>query len=200
MLRNGGVESPSPRPRIHQTHPHDTPVFQSTVSQRNLRRFNYTILIFRLTSFCFSLSAAVFMFTINTTAASDSPRWYNFGAFRFIVAANAIVAFYSLFEIVASAWEIYRGFTLFPECSQVWFDFGHDQVFAYLLLSAGSAGTELVRQLREVATCTDNNAFCIQSDIALALGYACFLSLLISSLLSGFRVVCFIIKGSRFLL
>nr|GFC85467.1 CASP-like protein 4C2 [Tanacetum cinerariifolium] len=133
-----------------------------TVSQRNLSRFNYTILIFRLTSFCFSLSAAVFMFTINITAAADSPRWYNFGAFRFIVAANAIIAFYSLFEIVASIWEIYRGFTLFPECSQV---------FAYLLLSAGSAGTELVRQLREVGTCTDNNAFCIQSDIALALGY-----------------------------
>ncbi|GJX71456.1 hypothetical protein Tco_0308627, partial [Tanacetum coccineum] len=82
MPRTSGVESPSPQPRIHQTHPHDTPVFQSTVSQRNLSRFNYTILIFRITSFCFSLSAAVFMFTINITAAADSPRWYNFGALR----------------------------------------------------------------------------------------------------------------------
>nr|XP_043613735.1 CASP-like protein 4C2 [Erigeron canadensis] len=198
MVRNGGVESPSPRPRIHQTHPHDTPVFQSTVSQRNLRRFNYIILTFRLLAFCFSLSAAVFMLTTNSASPSDSPRWYHFGAFRFVFAANGIVGLYSFFEIGASVWEIYSGFTVFTEFSQVWFDFGHDQVLAYLLLSAGSAGTELARQLKAVTTCTANNAFCIQSDVALALGYAGFLCMLISSLLSGFRVVCFIIKGSRF--
>ncbi|KAL8218163.1 hypothetical protein R6Q57_021536 [Mikania cordata] len=199
MVRTTGVESPSPRPRIHQTHPHDTPLFQSTVAQTNLRRFNYWILVFRLTAFCVSLSAAVFMLTINAADSPESPRWYHFGAFRFVFAANSMVAVYSLFEIGASVWEIYSGCTVFPEFSQVWFDFGHDQVFAYMLLSAGSAGTELARQLRVVATCTDNNAFCIQSDVAVALGFAGFLSLLISSLLSGFRVVCFVIKGSRFL-
>lgn len=47
---------------------------------------------------------------------------------RFVFAANAIVALYSLFEMVASVWEISRGATLFPEILQVWFDFGHDQV------------------------------------------------------------------------
>ncbi|KAI3817748.1 hypothetical protein L1987_11546 [Smallanthus sonchifolius] len=198
MVRNGGVESPSPRPRIHQTHPHDTPLFQSTVSQTNLRRFNYWILVFRLSAFCFSLSAAVFMLTTNAADSSDSPRWYHFGAFRFVFTANSIVAVYSSFQIGASVWEIYSGCTVFPEFSQVWFDFGHDQVFAYLLLSAGAAGTELARQLRGVATCTANNAFCIQSDIAVALGFAGFLSILVSSLLSGFRVVCFVINDSRF--
>ncbi|MFS7961424.1 putative casparian strip membrane protein [Helianthus anomalus] len=204
MVRNGSVESPSPRPRIHQTHPHDTPLFQSTVSQSNLRRFNYWILLFRLSAFCFSLSAAVFMLTTNVAHhdhdddSISPPRWYHFGAFRFVFAANSIVAIYSLFEIGASVWEIYSNCTVFPEFSQVWFDFGHDQVFAYLLLSAGSTGTELARQLRGVDTCTVNNAFCIQSDIALALGFVGFLSVLISSLLSGYRVVCFMIKGSRF--
>ncbi|XP_076919728.1 CASP-like protein 4C1 [Bidens hawaiensis] len=201
MVRNGSVESPSPRPRIHQTHPHDTPLFQSTISQTNLRRFNYWILIFRLSAFCFSLSAAVFMLTTNAADLSDSPRWYHFGAFRFVLAANSIVTVYSLFQIGASVWEIYSGCTVFPEFSQVWFDFGHDQVFSYLLLSAGSTGTELARQLRGVDTCTANNnndAFCIQSDIALALGFAGFLSVLVSALLSGYRVVCFMINGSRF--
>ncbi|KAJ9539930.1 hypothetical protein OSB04_026436 [Centaurea solstitialis] len=194
MTRNSGVESPSPRPRIHQTHPHDTPHFHSTLSERKLRRFNTLIFTFRLAAFCFSLSAAVFMLATR----SDSPRWYEFGAFRFVVAANGIVALYSLFEMIASVWEISRGSTIFPEFCQVWFDFGHDQVFAYLLLSANSAGTEMARQLRRVATCTANDAFCIQSDIAIALGFAGFLFLMISSLLSGFRVVCFIINGSRF--
>ncbi|KAI3799819.1 hypothetical protein L1987_35123 [Smallanthus sonchifolius] len=191
MTRNGGVESPSPRPRIHQTHPHDTPHFHSTVSERKLRRFNYLIFIFRLAAFCFALSAVVFMIATK----SGSPRWYDFGAFRFVIAANVIVTLYSLFEMVASAWEISRGSTIFPECWQVWFDFGHDQVFAYLLLSADSAGTEMARQLRGIATC---NAFCIQSDISVALGFAGFLFLMISSLLSGFRVVSFILNGSRF--
>ncbi|KAK9061194.1 hypothetical protein SSX86_018374 [Deinandra increscens subsp. villosa] len=193
MTRNGSVETPSPRPRIHQTHPQDTPPFHSTVSQRKLRRFNHFIFVFRLAAFCFSLSAAVFMLV---NKSGSHPRWYDFSAFRFVVAANGIVALYSLFEMVASAWEIARGSTLFPEIFQVWFDFGHDQVFAYLLLSAGSAGAELARQLRGInATC---NAFCVQSDIAVALGFAGFLFLMISSLLSGFRVVCFMINGSRF--
>jgi hypothetical protein len=70
------------------------------------------------------------------------------------------------------------------------------QVFAYLLLSANTAGTELARTLKD--TCTDNKAFCVQSDIAIVLGFAGFLFLGISSLFSGFRVVCFIINGSRF--
>jgi len=47
---------------------------------------------------------------------------------RFVLAANGIVAVYSLVEMVASVWEITTGATLFPEVYQVWFDFGHDQV------------------------------------------------------------------------
>ena len=51
-----------------------------------------------------------------------------------MLAANAIVAVYSLFEMVASVWEISRDTTLFPESLQVWFDFGHDQVQTLNLL------------------------------------------------------------------
>lgn len=47
---------------------------------------------------------------------------------RFVLAANTIVAVYSVFEMGASVWEISRGVTLFPEVLQIWFDFGHDQV------------------------------------------------------------------------
>ncbi|CBI31694.3 hypothetical protein AAG906_010881 [Vitis piasezkii] len=187
-LRNG--ETPSPHPRIPPHH------FHSTVSAQKLRRFNTVILVFRLASFCFSLAAFVFMLT--NSRGSNSPHWYDFDAFRFVVVANAIVALYSLFEMGASVWEISKGATVFPEILQVWFDFSHDQVFAYLLLSADAAGTALARTLKRTETCTDDNAFCVQSDIAIALGYGGFLFLGFSSLLSGFRVVCFIINGSRF--
>ncbi|KAJ7975827.1 CASP-like protein [Quillaja saponaria] len=172
------------------------PHFHSTVTEQKLRRFNFLILVFRLTSFSFSLAASVFMVT--NSRGSDSPHWYDFDAFRLVFAAAAIVTLYSLFELGASVWEISRGATLFPEILQVWFDFGHDQVFTYLLLSASSAGASLARTLKERETCTASNAFCVQSDIAVALGFAAFLFLGFTSLLTGFRVVCFIINGSRF--
>ncbi|XVF83632.1 hypothetical protein PTKIN_Ptkin16aG0505400 [Pterospermum kingtungense] len=188
-LRNGG-DTPSPHHRL------PTPHFHSTVTLRKLRRFNSLILVFRLAAFAFSLASSVFMAT--NYRGSDSPRWFDFDAFRFVFAANAIVALYSLFEMGVSVWEISTGATLFPEILQVWFDFGHDQVFAYLLLSADSAGTALAKTLKGTATCTASNSFCVQSDISVALGFAGFLFLGLSSLLSGFRVVCYIINGSRF--
>lgn len=185
-LRNGGDNNRSP----------SAPRFHSTVAEHKLRRFNSLILVFRLISFSFSLASSVFMLTNNRS--SDSPHWYHYDTFRFVLAANAIVAVYSLFEMIASVWEISRGETLFPEVLQVWFDFGHDQVFAYLLLSASAAGTSMARTLKDMDTCNVSNAFCVQSDIAIALGYAAFLFLGFTSLLSGFRLVCFIVNGSRF--
>ncbi|XP_044507965.1 CASP-like protein 4C2 [Mangifera indica] len=190
---------------MHSPHPlrsGDTPPlprishFQSTLSIQKLRRFNSLILVLRLAAFCFTLAASVFMLT--NSRGSDLPRWVDFDAFRFVFAANAIVAIYSFFQMGASVWEISKGTTFFPEILQVWFDFGHDQMFAYLLLSAESAGTELARTLKSTDTCTVSNAFCVQSYISVALGFAGFLFLGFSSLLSGFRVVCFIINGSRF--
>ncbi|XP_059317670.1 CASP-like protein 4C2 isoform X2 [Lycium ferocissimum] len=187
--------TPSPRSRNQSQ-------FHSTVSLQKNRRFNVLILIFRFAAFCFSFASAIFMFAnshgSDSGSGSGSLWWYHFDAFRFVAIAAAIVALYSLFEVGASVWEISRGATVFPEVVQVWFDFSHDQVFAYMLLSADSAGTALARTLRERDTCTANNAFCIQSDISIALGFVGFMFLGFSSLLSGFRVVCFILNGSRF--
>lgn len=109
------------------------PQFQSTLSQQKFRRLNYLAFLLRLSSFCFSIASAIFM-------ASDyrgprSTRWYDFDAFRYVFAANAIVSLYSLFELGVSVWEISRNATLLPEVLQVWFDFGHDQVPLYAALS-----------------------------------------------------------------
>ncbi|KAK6933197.1 Casparian strip membrane protein domain [Dillenia turbinata] len=186
-MRSNGEQSS----HHHQNH------FQSTVSVQKLRRFNTLILAFRVSTFCLSLASSIFMLT-TSSSNSSSIRWFDYQAFRFVLASNAIVALYSFFEMGVSVWEISSGATLLPEFLQVWFDFGHDQVFAYLLLSANSAGTELARTLKTTETCTSTNSFCVQSDISIALGFAGFLFLGFSSLLSGFRVVCFIFNGSRF--
>ncbi|KAE8712100.1 CASP-like protein 4C1 [Hibiscus syriacus] len=123
-----------------------SPHFHNTVTLCKLRRFNSLILVFRVTAFTSSLASSVLMVT--NYRGSDSPHWFDFDAFRFVFAANAIVALYSLFEMGFPVWEISTGATLFPEILQVLFDFGHDQVFAYLLQSVNSAGMALVKTLK----------------------------------------------------
>nr|GLL20845.1 CASP-like protein 4C1 [Ipomoea trifida] len=188
MLLNIGLNTPSPRPRIQSP-------FQSTVHVQKLRRVNVLILVLRFLAFCFSLAAAIFMFTNFRDSGS---KWQHYDAFRFVAFANAIVAVYSLLQVGASVWEVSRGTTVFTEIVQVWFDFCLDQVFAYLLLSIDAAGAAFARTMRDAGTCAADNAFCVQSYISIALGFAGFVFLGSSSLLSGFRVVCFVINGSRF--
>lgn len=119
---SGGEASPAPlrSPAANFNHrtpsPHDIR-FQSTLSVHKLKRFNSLILLFRIATFVFSLSSFVFMLT----NSRSSPHWFDFDAFRFVLAANGIVAVYSLVEMVASVWEITTGATLFPEVYQVWF-------------------------------------------------------------------------------
>ncbi|XP_019057722.1 PREDICTED: CASP-like protein 4C1 isoform X2 [Tarenaya hassleriana] len=117
---------------------------------------------------------------------------------RFVLVANAIVAVYSVFELGASVWEISRETTVWPEAFQVWFDFGHDQAFTYMLLAGGSGAAGVARTMRGSETCAENAAFCTQTYISLGLGFASFLFLAFSSCLSGFRVASFLITGSRF--
>ncbi|KAI4370611.1 hypothetical protein MLD38_018947 [Melastoma candidum] len=64
-------------------------------------------------------------------------------------------------------------------------------------MSAESTGTALARTMRNSEECSAAGSFCVQSDIAISLGFAGFLFLGLSSLLSGFRVACFLITGSR---
>ncbi|KAJ1688629.1 hypothetical protein LUZ63_012784 [Rhynchospora breviuscula] len=203
MVAHMAVASPSPL--RHPNHHHH---FMSTVSQRKMRRLNYLVLLFRLAAFSFSLASAVFTLSNsnsnnnnnNNNNHSNSTSWLNFLSFRFLFAANAIVAVYSLFEMAASLWEILKGgSTLLPESAQLWFDFSHDQVFAYMALAAGVAGAAEAGRLKQGPTCQgDGQSFCIQADISVALGFAGFLFLALATLSSGFRLVCFLATGSRF--
>ncbi|KAK4786362.1 hypothetical protein SAY86_003051 [Trapa natans] len=201
--RNGDAASVTVMPSPLGLDLSPRPPFQSTLSLQKLRRLNYLALLLRLASFCFSVASAIFM-AADYHGPRSASTWYHLDAYRYVFAANAIVSLYSLFELAVSVWEISMNATLLPEVLQVWFDFGHDQVFAYMLMSAGSAGAALSRTLKSPAPatesdiCSSRSSFCIQADIAVALGFASFMFLGFSCLLSGFRVACFIIRGSRF--
>ncbi|GLJ06579.1 hypothetical protein SUGI_0042410 [Cryptomeria japonica] len=208
-LHNGERPSPSPA-RGGTVH------YYSTASIQKVRRFNKLILLLRLLSLCFSLAASIFMAmnthtpspsnnTSGTLPTSNKANWYDYDAFRYVFAANAIICIYSLAQMGLVMWELLRVNTLLPEMIQVWFDFGHDQAFAYMLMSASSAGTTLAQNMRRgqkwIAmdhTCNDVNVFCVQSDIAISLGFAAFVFVACACLLSGFGVTSFIITNSRF--
>ncbi|KAG1371677.1 CASP-like protein 4C1 [Cocos nucifera] len=193
-LRNG--DTPLPAGAGGPPHRHQGRHFLSSVSEHKIRRLIALILLLRLAAFCFSLSAAIFMST-NSSRSPASPSWLHFHPFRFVFAANGIVAAYSLFEMGASIWEILKGATLLPESLQLWFDFSHDQVFAYILLSAEAAGlTEA--QGKACAGAAESGGFCLQSYISVGLGFAGFAFLALSTLLSAYRVASYIITGSPF--
>lgn len=116
------------------------------------------------------------------------------------MAASGIVAAYSFFEMGVSAWEILRGTTPLSEIFQLWFDFGRDQGFAYLLLSATAAATVEVRKQWSAETCKRESGFCVQATISVAMALVAFLFLACSALLSSFRLACYSITGSRFYL
>ncbi|PKA56404.1 CASP-like protein [Apostasia shenzhenica] len=134
----------------------------------------------------------------NSSRSPGSPSWLHFPAFRYVFAANAIVALYSLFEMCAAVWEILKAATPLPDSLQLWFDFSHDQVFAYMLLAAEAAGTGAARELSGRGACDAQSGFCVQAYISVSLGFAGFVFLALSALLSGFRVACFLITGSRY--
>ncbi|KAJ3680816.1 hypothetical protein LUZ60_015305 [Juncus effusus] len=191
-------EMPSPLRNGTNNHQHRNQ-FVSTVSERKIRRVNCLLLLFRLAAFSFSLAAAVFTVSNSSRSSGSSPSWLDFLSFRFLFAANAIVTVYSLFELSAAIWEIIKGPTLLPESIQLWFDFAHDQVFTYMLLSAGVSASMDASKLKQGPTCQGNgNSFCIQAYISVGLCFAGFLFLALSCLASGFRLVCFVATGSRF--
>jgi hypothetical protein len=78
------------------------------------------LLLLRVGALCASTAAAAL--------AASTAATLRRAPFRFLLAADAIVAVYSAFEAAAAAWEVARGATLLPEAMQLWFDFAHDQV------------------------------------------------------------------------
>ncbi|KAG6485687.1 hypothetical protein ZIOFF_054251 [Zingiber officinale] len=117
----------------------------------------------------------------------------------FVLAANAIVAAYSLFETCASVYQILTGgATLFPEPMQLLFDFAHDQAslaFAYMAMAAGAAGAADARRVRGGGAC--EGGFCVQADIAVAMGLAAFGFLASTALVTGYRIAGYLTTGSR---
>lgn len=114
---------------------------------------------------------------------------------RYVLVVNGIICVYSFVETWLAVYTFAQGALLLPETFQVWFDYGHDQGFAYLLFSANSAGIAMAQLLQSGNTlilgqyhCSDAGIYCTQARLAIALGFGAFLFLALSSFLTGLRV------------
>ncbi|CAK9214077.1 unnamed protein product [Sphagnum troendelagicum] len=161
------------------------------------RRSNFLLLLFRALSFFFSLAAVVVMGTNkhDVRGTLSKVAWYDYDPYRYVVAVNGIICVYSFLESWLAVWTFVRGSLVLPETFQVWFDFGHDQGFAYLLFSASSVGVAMAQLLQTGAVsildsydCSDAKAFCNQAKVAISLGFGAFFFLALSSCITGLRV------------
>lgn len=194
----GGRPPPSPNSRTHAANP-----------RLHHHKTDALLLLLRLVTFALSLASLVLMATNSRPLPTQPPphqraSWLNFDAYRYVFAASAIVCIYSLAEIGLGMWYLYKGRMLMPASLAHWFDFGHDQGFAYLIFSACSAGTAVAQNLREghillihgVYGCQqDARSFCTQAEISIGLAFGAFLLIALSSLLSGFRLARWLINA-----
>nr|P0DI23.1 RecName: Full=CASP-like protein 4C1; Short=PaCASPL4C1 [Pteridium aquilinum subsp. aquilinum] len=168
---------------------------------------NTALLLLRLLTFAFSLASLVIMATNSATTTATAGRhrtvnWVDFDTYRYVLAACAIVCLYSFAEIGLGLWYLLKGRMVMPESMAHWFDFGHDQGFAYLIFSACSGATAVAHNLRErhilihgMYGCDEANSFCMKAEISIGLAFGAFLFIALSSLLSGYRLVKWLILG-----
>ncbi|KAG6510722.1 CASP-like protein 4C1 [Zingiber officinale] len=176
-LHNRGGDAFPSRPPFPELHHH------------RRSRLHFLILLIRIVTFGFALAAVI------VTATISSPSWLRFNSFRFLLAANAIVAAYALFETCAAVYQILTGgATLFPEPMQLLFDFAHDQAFAYMAVAAGAAGAADARRVRGQGAC--EGGFCVKADVAVAMGFAAFVFLALTALITGYRIAGYLTTGS----
>lgn len=173
----------------------DVHYYGKSTAQKH-RRSNGIILIFRALTFSFSLTSVIVMGTNrHRIDAQSRVAWYDFDPFRYVLAVNAIICIYSFVEIWLAVYTYLKDTLFLPETFQVWFDYGHDQGFAYLLFSANSAGIAMAQLLQSgnslihgAYRCSDAGVFCTQARALIGLGFGAFLFLALSSLLTGLRV------------
>lgn len=65
-----------------------------------------------------------------------------------------------------------------------------------MVVAAGGAGAADARRLRAGGACAAEGGFCVLADVAVALGFAGFAFLALASLVSGFRLACYVTTGS----
>ncbi|XP_051135870.1 CASP-like protein 3A1 isoform X2 [Andrographis paniculata] len=68
-------------------------------------------------------------------------KWSFSDSFEYLVGVSAAVAVHSMLQLLINLLRIHRGYPVIPSRNHAWLIFGGDQIFAYSMMSAGSAAS-----------------------------------------------------------
>ncbi|GMN37160.1 hypothetical protein TIFTF001_006581 [Ficus carica] len=114
-----------------------------------LRKADVAQVLLRLLCMATSVTALVFMVTArqaSTVSIYGFPlpvysKWSFSDSFEYLVGVSAAVAAHSLLQFLISTLRLLRRSSLIPSRNHAWLIFAADQVFAYAMMSAGSAAS-----------------------------------------------------------
>ncbi|KAL3614934.1 hypothetical protein CASFOL_040595 [Castilleja foliolosa] len=189
--------------------PGNVPVYHGSNLKAIDRRVRLAELVLRCVICGFAILSAVLVstdtqvkeiFTFRKTA-----KFTNMKALVFLVAANGLVAGYSLVQVLRCVMSMIRGSVLLNK-PLAWAIFSGDQVMAYLTIAAVGAAEESAvfakfgqTQLEWMQICNMYGKFCNQVGEGIASGLLVSISMVVLSAISGFSVcfVCMAIKKGK---
>ncbi|KAJ9559611.1 hypothetical protein OSB04_004771 [Centaurea solstitialis] len=110
-------------------------------------------------------------------------KWSFSGSFEYLVGVSAAVAIHSLLQLAITTSRMLRKSTAYTSRSHAWLTFAGDQIFAYAMMSAGSAATGVTNLNRTGIKhaslpnfCKPLHHFCDRVGVSIAFGFFnCFL-------------------------
>ncbi|KAK2971144.1 hypothetical protein RJ640_008568 [Escallonia rubra] len=110
-------------------------------------------------------------------------KWSFSDSFEFLVGVSAAVAVHSLLQLLIGSSRLLRKSPVIPSHNHAWFIFAGDQVFAYAMMSAGSAASGVtnlnrtgIRHSSLPNFCKSLHGFCDRVAVSIAFTFfSCFL-------------------------
>ncbi|KAJ0007532.1 hypothetical protein Pint_29644 [Pistacia integerrima] len=160
------------------------------------RRRNEVVVQLLLRFVCLVASVVAFSFMVTAGQNSAvsiygfqldvSSKWSHSYAFEYLFGVSVAAAAYSLLQLLISGTRLLRKVPAVPSRSHAWLIFALDQVFAYAMLSAGSAAASVTNLNRTGIKHTPLPNFCkalyrFCDHIAVSIAFTFFSSLLLAA-------------------
>ncbi|KAK1351554.1 hypothetical protein POM88_054241 [Heracleum sosnowskyi] len=193
VVANGVEQGQTPSADVEKGQTPSVSVVKMTKITRSWRRedlYKNGSLALHVIGLLFSFLALMIM----ATNKHDGQNFTDYEEYSYLLAIAVISTVYTGGQVYLQVHEILTGVQKFSRNNSVSFNFIGDQIFAYLLISAGSAAVPMTNRLREVedSIFTDYPApsglFTDSSAAAIAMTFLAFFVLALSALVSGYKL------------
>ncbi|KAK1576865.1 hypothetical protein Q3G72_017086 [Acer saccharum] len=170
----------------------------TTAARRGFRRrAEVALLVLRALSLVGAVMAFSFILTAKQSGVvsvygfqlSVSSKWSNSSAFQYLAVMSAIAAAYSLLQLLITGSRLLKNAPVIPSRRQDWLILATDQIFAYAMLSAGSAASGITNLNRTGINhtalpnfCKALPSFCDHIAVSIAFAFFSFVLFAASSL------------------